>query len=98
MSANRSHLVVDTIRTAPGLSFDTVQRIRMRQNPHLPRPFGRPGQYRLLLVYRRFFKGTIRFVGEFAVAQNHPALRDGISSDFHTLFAGSLYERISIRS
>src|SRR5579859_6393340 len=88
MSSDGAHLVVHAFGHSPGVAFDAIQGIGMRQDPNLPCAFGRPGQDGGLFFdgagIERTRQGCV--AQRFPLSQNNPALRDGISSDFHAGF------------
>ena len=61
----------------------------MGQNADLPLSFSGDGEDALLLVDGGAFEGAARFFRDISVAQNYPALRDGISSKFHSVSFGA---------
>jgi hypothetical protein len=86
--AERAHLVVHAFSQAARLSFNTVERIGVRKDAHLPRTFGGPGQNRGLLlddaIERARLCGVVQML---ALSQDYPTLRDWISADFHAEFS-----------
>jgi hypothetical protein len=67
----------------------------MRDHPHLPRTFRRPGKDSRLILKSGRFQGAVlyRFTRHVPVAQDYPALRDGIFSEFHAVIFSKGYRQ-----
>ncbi len=83
--AQRPHFVVNSVSRAARFSLDSVQRLGMRGNTHLPLSICGPGQNRGLLLNAFWLKRAPGWslAKRLTLTHHHPALRNGISSQFH---------------
>ena len=87
VGAGGSHFVVHAFGEAARLAFDAVERIGMGQDANLRRAIGGRRENGLRTGVGAV-KGTMLggFVGQRFLALNHPALRYGVSANFHRDF------------
>src|ERR1700741_2340437 len=83
--AERAHLVVYAFRHSPRVVFHAVQRVWVRDHPHLPRSFRRPRQDGFSFVRNSGIERTwcLALFRALALSAYNPALCYWISPDLH---------------
>src|SRR5262249_54969041 len=86
MRTSRPHAVIHAVRRASWFALDSIKRIGMGQDAHLPWSILRNGEDGLLFVDCGPLERTRIALGRITVAHNYPTLRDRVSANFHSFF------------